>query len=121
MIISVTSSSPHIYAAGGGSLPYVSHNSNNPAQGMLRMNGSDMEVFDGSCWMKIYIGNADIGLNGDANAAISWAIKRQKQEEEWYRLASNSEAVRIALEQLEQARQRLELTAILARDYERVA
>jgi hypothetical protein len=121
MINSVTSSSPHIYAAGGGSLPYVSHNPNNPAQGMLRINGSDMEVFNGSSWAKIYMNNTDIGLNNNANDAINWAIKRMREEEEWYKLASNNEAVRIALDQLEQARTRLELTAHLARDYERLA
>jgi dipeptidase len=119
MIKSVTSSSPHIYSTGGGtSFPYVSYNPGNPAQGMLRVNGSDMEVFDGSTWMKIYMNNADIGLNNNANEAINWAIKRMREEEEWYKLASSNEAVRIALEQLEQARTRLELTAHLAREYD---
>jgi len=119
MIKSVTSSSPHMYSTGGGtSFPYVSYNPGNPAQGCLRINGSDMEVFDGTVWQRIYMNNADVGLNNDANEAISWAIKRMRQEEEWYKLASTNEAVRIALEQLEQARTRLELTAHLARDYE---
>jgi hypothetical protein len=36
----------------------------------------------------------------------------------WYSLASSNEAVRIALEQLEQAKTRLELTAILSREHE---
>ena len=45
-----------------------------------------------------------------------------KTEADWqgnkYKLATTNEAVRIALDQLEQARTRLELTAHLARDYE---
>jgi len=119
MIKSVTASSPYMYTAGEGtSFPYVSHNPNNPSQGTLRINGYEMEVFDGNTWQKIYMNNADIGLNNDANEAISWAIKRMRQEKEWYELASSNEAVRIALEQLEQAQTRLELTAHLARDYE---
>jgi hypothetical protein len=118
MINSVTSSSKHVYAAGGSSLPYVSYNSSNPAQGMLRINGSEMEVFDGNQWMKIYASSANVGLNSEAESAIDWAIKRQKQEKEWYELASSNEAVRIALDQLEQARTRVELTAILAREHE---
>jgi len=122
MIKTITSSSPHMYAAGGGtSFPYVSHNPSNPAQGCLRITGSDMEVFDGNGWQKIYMNNADVGLNNDANEAISWAIKRMRQEEEWYKLASSNEAVRIALEELEKARSRLELTAHLAREHERLA
>ena len=118
MINTITSSSQHLYAAGGSSLPYVSMNTSNPSQGMLRLNGSDMEVFDGSSWRKIYAGSANVGLNTEAEQAISWAIKRMKQEEEWYKLATTNEAVSIALDQLEQARTRLELTAILARDHE---
>jgi len=118
MINIISSSSQHLYAAGGSSMPYVSMNHSNPSQGMLRLNGSDMEVFDGNAWMKIYPGSANVGLNSEAEAAISWAIKQMKQEREWYELASTNEAVRIALDQLEQARTRLELTTILAKEYE---
>ena len=118
MINTINSSSKHIYAAGGASFPYVSYNSNNPAQGMLRINGNEMEVWDGNTWMKIYANSANVGLNTEAEQAIDWAIKRMKQEKEWYELATTNEAVRIALDQLEQAKTRLELTAHLARDYE---
>jgi hypothetical protein len=118
MINSVTSSSPHVYATGGGALPDVHYNPNSPVHGMIRPNGTEWEVFDGTSWQKIYTGSADIGLNNDADKAINWAIKKMREEEEWYKLATTNEAVRIALEQLEQARSRVELTAILARDYE---
>ena len=118
MINTINSSSKHVYAAGGGSLPYISYNTNNPAQGMLRINGSEMEVFDGNTWMKIYASSANVGLNNEAEQAIDWAIKRMKQEKEWYELATTNEAVRIALDHLEQARTRLELTAHLAREYD---
>ncbi len=118
MINSVTSSSPHVYATGGGSLPYVSYNPNSPVHGMIRPNGTEWEVFDNTGWQKINMNYADIGLNNDADKAIIWAIKKMREEEEWYKLATTNEAVRIALEQLEQARSRVELTAILARDYE---
>ena len=118
MISNVNSYRKHMYAAGGSSLPYVSPSVSNPMQGMMRINGSNMEVFDGSHWIVIYPGSANVGLNNDAEKAIDWAIKRMKQEEEWYKLSTTNEAVRIALDQLEQARTRLELTAHLAREYE---
>ncbi len=118
MINTINSSSKHIYAAGGSSLPYISYNSNNPAQGCLRINGSEMEVFDGNTWMKIYANSANVGLNSEAEAAIDWAVKRMKQEKEWYELATTNKAVRIALDQLEQAQTRLELTTILAKEHE---
>ena len=118
MIKTVTSSSPHMYAAGSSTLPYVSYNPSNPAQGMLRLNGSDMEVFDGSSWVKIYLSNADIGLNGAANSAIDWAIKKMEEEKAWKELAEKNQAVKIALDNLEQARQQVDIVAKLAREYE---
>ena len=118
MIKTVTSSSPHMYAAGSSTLPYVSYNPSNPAQGMLRINGSDMEVFDGSSWVKIYLSNADIGLNGAANSAIDWAIKKMEEEKAWKVLAEKNQAVKIALDNLEQARQQVDIVAKLAREYE---
>jgi hypothetical protein len=118
MIKSVTTSSSHMYAGLGGSIPYIPHNPSNPSQGMLRINGSDMEVFDGNSWQMIYMANIDVGLNKSAHDAISWAIKKMEQEQSRYKLATNNEAVRIALENLEQAKTRLELTAHLTRDYE---
>lgn len=87
-------------------------------QGMLRINGSDMEVFDGSSWIKMYMNNADIGLNGSANAAIDWAIKKMDEEKEWKKLAESNQAVKIALENLEKARQQVDITAKLAREYD---
>lgn len=119
MINSVTSSSPHLYAVGGGSaMPYVSYNPSNPMQGMLRINGTEMEVFDGSSWIKIYAGGASIGLNNSANEAVDWAIKKMSEEKEWLKLAENNKAVKIALENLEKAREQLNITANLAREYE---
>jgi len=121
MIKSVTSSSQHLYASGGSSLPYVSSNMSNPMQGMLRINGSEMEVFDGQAWMKIYMSDANIGLSSTANSAIDWAIQRMGEEKEWEKLAENNQAVKIALENLNKAREQLDITAKLAREYERLA
>ncbi len=118
MINSVNSSSKHLYAAGGSSLPYVSSNMSNPMQGMLRINGSEMEVFDGNAWIKIYAGTANVGLNSNAESAIDWAISRMEEEKSWKELAEKNQAVKIALENLEQARQQVDIIAKLAREYD---
>jgi len=118
MIKSITTSSPHLYGAGGGSFPCVSSNSSNPAQGVIRINGHDMEVFDGTVWMKMYMNNADIGLSSSANSAIDWAIEKMKEEQEWKKLAESNKAVKIALDNLEEARRQLSITAELAREHE---
>jgi hypothetical protein len=110
------STSPHIVAAGGG-LTYVGSNPSNPLQGMLRLNGSNMEVFDGSYWKHVDT-SVSVGLSGAADSAIEWAIKRMEEERQWAELAKENKAVKIALENLEQARQQLAVTAQLAREYD---
>ena len=85
---------------------------------MLRINGTEMEVFNGSSWQQLSTSYATVGLDQDILDLVQWARKRRDEESKWYALASSNEAVRIALEQLEQAKTRLELTAILSRDHE---
>ena len=119
MINSFTQSSKYITAyMGSNNDPYFSMSA--PSAGMLRFNGDtrNMEVYDGSSWRPMTGTSASVSMNPDAEKAIEWALKRIEQEKQWYELASNNEAVRIALDQLEQAKTKLELTAILARDYE---
>lgn len=118
MIKTVTSSSPHIYAAGGSNLPYIGVNPNNPAQGTVRISNTDLQVFDGNNWQTIYGGAISVGMNADADNAISWAISKMKIEKEWEELAKKNQAVKIALENLENARRQLDITAKIARENE---
>jgi hypothetical protein len=103
---------------GNVSLPYIGPNIQNPMTGMVRINGTEIEVFNGSSWLQLSTSYATVGLDQDILDIVQWARKKRKEEDDWYKLASTNEAVRIALEQLEQAKTRLELTAILSRDHE---
>lgn len=105
-------------SGGNTALPYVGPNIQNPMTGMMRINGTEIEVFNGSSWQILSTSYATVGLDQDVLDLVQWARKRRDEESKWYALASSNEAVRIALEQLEQAKTRLELTAILAREYE---
>jgi len=105
-------------SGGNTALPYVGPNPNNPMTGMLRIHNTELEVFNGSVWQMLSTSYATVGLDQDVLDLVQWARKRRDEESKWYALASSNEAVRIALEQLEQAKTRLELTAILAREYE---
>ena len=51
MIKGLTGTCGVTVSAGNTSVPYVNQNINNPMQGMIRINGSDMQVFDGSNWI----------------------------------------------------------------------
>jgi hypothetical protein len=119
MIKGINSSSRYIAVSGGmAASPYISPGS--VGAGMMRWNSNMncMEVNDGNMWKTIDMGYATVELTPDAESLLEWARKKRDQENEWYKIASTNEAVRIALDQLEQAKTRLELTTILSRDYE---
>ena len=105
-------------SAGNTALPYVGPNPSNPMTGMLRIHNTDIEVFNGNVWQQLSSSYATVGLDQDVLDIVQWARKKRDEENTWYKLATTNEAVRIALEQLEQAKTRLELTAILSREYE---
>ena len=105
-------------SGGNTALPYIGPNANNPMTGMIRVHNTELEVFNGSSWQMISSSYATVGLDTDMQDLLQWARKKRDEESKWYALASSNEAVRIALEQLEQAKTRLELTAILSRDHE---
>ena len=65
---------------GNTSVPYVSPNVNNPIQGMLRINNTDMEVFNGTGWQSLAASYASVGLSPTTEEAIDW-VKRKMQEE----------------------------------------
>ena len=120
MIKNITPIGRYITVSGGNSSTYVNGYSGAQGVGNMRFNTStqNMEVFDGSSWITLNMDYASVGLNGDAESLLDWAREKRNEEMKWYSLASSNEAVRIALEQLEQAKTRLELTAILSRDHE---
>ena len=120
MIKNITPIGRYITVSGGTSGTYVNGYSGAQGLGNMRFNTStqNMEVFDGSSWITLNMDYASVGLNSDAESLLDWAREKRNEEMKWYSLASSNESVRIALEQLEQAKTRLELTAILSREYE---
>jgi hypothetical protein len=105
-------------SAGNTTVPYINQNHSNPMQGMIRVWGSDMQVFDGSAWMNLSTSYATVTLDQDILDIIQWARKARDEEMAWQSLAKDNKAVKIALDNLEQARHQLDITAKLSREYE---
>ena len=118
MIKGLTGTCGVTVSGGNTALPYVAPNSNNPMTGMIRIHNTELEVFNGSSWQLVPSSYATVSMDQDVLDIMQWARKKRDEETAWYKLASTNEAVRIALDQLEQAKTRLELTAILSREYE---
>ncbi len=95
--------------AGNTSLPYVNPNPNNPMTGMLRINGTEMEVFNGSSWQILSTSYATVGLDQEVLDIIQWARKKRDEEKEMLVLAQTNTAVKNALDAVERAKEQLKI------------
>jgi hypothetical protein len=118
MISNVFPTGRYVQVSGGTASTYVNGYSGAQGIGNMRYNTSSqrMEVFDGSGWVQLNMGSVSVGLNGEAESLLDWAREKCNQELEWQNLAASSEAVKIALENLEQAKHQLAITAHLAKE-----
>jgi hypothetical protein len=118
MIKDITASGRYVQVTGGSSSTYVNNYSGSQGVGNMRYNTSNqnMEVYDGSNWITLNMGYASVGLNSDAESLLDWARKKRDEELAWESLAKDNQAVKIALDNLEKAKQQLKITATLARD-----
>lgn len=96
---------------GHTSFPYIPQNSNNPIQGMIRVNGQDLQVFDGSAWVMLSTSYSTVELNGDTQAIIQWA--REQRDKQWKReqLIKDNPALQKAMEAIEKAEANFDLLA----------
>ena len=107
----------------GGQYITVSHNgqtyynnSSMPMTGMLRYHsGGRIDVYDGNSWITAS-GSANITLSPIAEQALSWAIQKQKEEQEIEKLSKNHPAVLAAYENLKRAEEQLQVTIILSEE-----
>jgi len=120
MIKNITASGRYVQVTGGNASTYVNGFSGAQGVGNMRYNTSNqqMEVFDGSSWVMLNMDYASVGLNGEAESLLDWAREKRNEELMWKSLANDNKAVKIALDNLEQARKQLDITAKLAREYD---
>jgi len=114
MIQELTTNSQHLVPSRlGVCQPYI-----NGGYGIVRYNSNSgrLEVNDGSAWMPL--GNQyGINLSTDAINAIDWVNNKIKEEEELKALSKDHPAVRLAVENLERARQQLAVTINLSKEH----
>ena len=98
-------------SVGGGntSLPYVSPNANNPMTGMIRINNTELEVFNGNNWQMISSSYATVGLDQEVLDVIQWARTQRTIALNRMTLAQNNPALMKALEAIKRAEENFEL------------
>ncbi len=97
--------------SGNNSLQYVNQNTTNPMQGMIRVWGTDMQVFDGSVWQSIQSSYATVELNGEVQSIIQWAREERDKQLARTRLVRDNPALQKALESIQKAEANFDILA----------
>ncbi len=97
--------------SGNNSLQYVNQNTTNPMQGMIRVWGTDMQVFDGSVWQNIQSSYATVELNGEVQSIIQWAREERDKQLARTRLVRDNPALQKALESIQKAEANFDILA----------
>jgi hypothetical protein len=119
MIKGISPQGKYMYVNGGSAnTTYISPGA--VGAGMLRWNPNmnSMEVNDGNMWKTLDMGYATVGLSGEAEALLDWAKRKRDEELEFERMSKDHPAVKIALENLNKAKQQLDATIILSKEYD---
>jgi hypothetical protein len=98
-------------SAGNTALPYVGPNVNNPMTGMIRINNTELEVFNGTSWQQISSSYATVSLDQEILDVIQWARAQRTMAMNRLTLAQNNPALMKALEKLKKAEDDFELLA----------
>ena len=104
-----TSGKYTIVSSGNISVPYINQNINNPIQGMLRISGSDLQVFDGSGWQFMNTSYSTVGLTGEAESLLDWAKQKRNEEMERDLLAATNPTIKDLLEQIKEKEDQIQM------------
>ena len=110
-------------SGGDTSLPYITKNTENPIQGMVRVWGTDLQVFNGSGWTEMPSSYATATLDNYALDKLDWVRKKMLEEKVLEALSDDNPAVKLAKEninrikqELARAEEQLKITEILSQD-----
>lgn len=118
MIKGLTAGTGLTVSGGNTSVPYVSQNDLVPLQGMIRVWGTDMQVYTGSAWMNLPSSYATVNLDQDTQDLLQWARDQKNAQLLYNSMAKDHPAVKIALDNIEKAKQQLHITVELSKNYE---
>ena len=106
-----------IVNGGNTSVPYINmtssygSNSTNPMQGMMRISGTDIQVFDGTVWQNLSSSYATVELNGDTQSILQWAREQRDKQYKREQLIKDNPALQKAMEAIERAEANFDLLA----------
>jgi hypothetical protein len=78
---------------------------------MIRVNGQDLQVFDGSSWMTLSQSWPTVELNGETQAILQWAREQRDKQYKREQLMKDNPALQKAMEAIERAEANFDLLA----------
>ncbi len=69
-------------SGGDTSVPYINQNTTNPMTGMMRVWGSDLQVFDGSSWLNMNSSYATVSLDSELQVLLNWGRRKMLEEQD---------------------------------------
>jgi hypothetical protein len=94
---------------GMNSLPYIAPNNNNPVQGMIRINNTDLEVFNGTGWQSLPSSYATVSLDQDTQDLLQWARTQRRLDLNRKFLMENNPALQKAYDAVRRAEANFEI------------
>jgi len=112
MIKNITTSDYNIVVA-TTSGPYI--NLSVPSAGMVRYNGSNMEVYDGAVWLQIS-STTNISLGYETLELLNWVRQKRNEEHKIEKLKDNP-AIADLLKQRADIEEKIKMVEILIKDH----
>jgi hypothetical protein len=98
-----------VVSGGDVSTPYINNNSSNPIQGMIRLWGTDFQVFDGTAWIQLASSYATVSLDQDTQDLLQWARTQRQLERNRATLIENNPALEKAYKAILRAEQNFDI------------
>ena len=110
---------PGVTVSGGNtSLPYIGSNVANPIQGMIRINNTDFEVFNGTGWQSLPSSYATVSLDQDTQDLLQWARTQRQLELNRATLIENNPALENAYKAILRAEANFDILSKFVEDDE---
>ena len=111
MIKNITGGAGIIVNGGSVSFQSVPMNANNPIQGMLRLNGQDIQTFDGSGWVTVGASYANVSLDTESLDLLQWVRTQRQMELNRKTLIANNPALKNAWVAIQKAEANFDILA----------
>jgi hypothetical protein len=105
-------------SGGNVRLPYIGVNASNPAPGMVRLNGTDFEVFNGTAWQSLPSSYATVSFDQDTQDLLQWARTQRQLELNRATLIENNPALENAYRAVLRAEQNFDILSKFVEDDE---